>query len=193
MARPKAFHPTAALDCALEVFWQQGYKATSLQDLLQAMQLSKSSFYETFGSKHALYLAAIDRYRETAIAPYVKLLSAQDNGHQAIAAVFAALVEQLDCPAGRRGCFMQNAAVESAPHDAATAARVRDGQGAFEDAFYRAVRRAQAQGQIALDQDPRALARFLTSSMYGLLVMAKTAPGRQVLEDVVGVVLSTLA
>jgi TetR/AcrR family transcriptional repressor of nem operon len=192
MARPKTFHPTAALDCALEVFWQQGYKATSLQDLLQAMRLSKSSFYETFGSKHALYLAAIDRYRETTLAQYVDILSVQDHGCQAITAVFAALIEHVDCPGGRRGCFMQNAAVESAPHDAATAARVRDSHHAFEDAFYRAVRRAQLQRQIAMDKDPRAMARFLTSSMYGLFVLGKMAPSRQVLEDVVGVVLSTL-
>ena len=193
MARPKAFDPAQALDCALEVFWHQGYEATSLQDLLEAMGLSKSSFYETFGSKHALYLAAMDRYRETAIARYVRLLGDQDDGLQAIADVFAALVAQLDCPQGRRGCFMNNAMVESAPHDAATEARVREAQRTLEDAFYRAVRRAQAQGQIVLEKDPRALARFLTSSMHGLLSVAKMAPGREALEDVAGVVISTLA
>ena len=193
MARPKAFDPAQALDCALEVFWHQGYEATSLQDLLEAMHLSKSSFYETFGSKHTLYLQAMDRYRETAIAQYVHRLGEQDDGRQAIAEVFAALVDQLDCPQGRRGCFMNNAAVESALHDAATEARVREAQCALEDAFFRAVKRAQAHGQIALEKDPRALARFLTSSMHGLLVMAKLAPGRQALEDVAHVVISTLA
>jgi TetR/AcrR family transcriptional repressor of nem operon len=192
MARPKAFDPTEALDCALQVFWHQGYEATSLQDLLAAMTLSKSSFYETFGSKHALYLAAIDRYRATAIAQYVCILREHNNGRQAIADVFAALVEQLDCPHGRRGCFMNNAAIESASRDAATEARVREAHRALEDAFYRAVRRAQALGQIPLDKDPRALARFLTSSMQGLLVMAKMAPGREALDDVARVVLSTL-
>jgi TetR/AcrR family transcriptional repressor of nem operon len=192
MARPKAFHPTAALDCALEVFWQHGYEGTSLQALLQAMRLSKSSFYETFGSKHALYLAAIDRYRATTFAQYVRLLREQDDGRQAIVDVFAALVTQLDCPQGRRGCLMNNAAIESAPHDTATEARVREAQRALEDAFYGAVRRAQAQGQVALAKDPRALARFLTCAMSGLLVMAKMAPGREALEDVVRVVISTL-
>jgi TetR/AcrR family transcriptional repressor of nem operon len=193
MARPKAFDPTAALDCALQVFWRQGYEATSLQDLLDAMTLSKSSFYETFGSKRALYLASIDRYRATAIAQYVRLLREHDDGRQAIAAVFAALVEHLDCPQGRHGCFMNNATIESAPHDAATAARISEAHRALEDAFYRAVRRAQTQGQVALDKDPRALARFLTSSMQGLLVMAKLAPGHEALDDVARVVISTLA
>ena len=121
----------------------------------------------------------------------MRILREHADGRQAIADVFAALVAQLDCLQGRRGCFMNNATVESAPHDAATEARVREAQRALEDAFYRAVRRAQAQGQILLDKDPRALARFLTSSMQGLLVMAKMAPGREALYDVARVVLST--
>lgn len=192
MPRPKAFDPTEALDCALAVFWHKGYEATSLQDLLGAMTLSKSSFYETFGSKHALYLAAIDRYCETTLAPYLRILRDQDGGRQAIADVFAILVNRLDCPEGRRGCFMNNAAIESAPHDAVAEARVREAQRSLEDAFYRAVRRAQTQGQVAPEKDTRALARFLASSMHGLLVMAKVAPGRDAMEDVVGVVMSTL-
>jgi len=193
VARPKAFDPTQALDCALEIFWHRGYEATSLQDLLAAMRLSKSSFYETFGSKHALYLAAMDRYCDTALAQYVRILKDRDDGRGAIVDVFAALVDQLDCPQGRRGCFMNNAAIESAPHDAATEARVREAQRALEDAFYRAVRRAQGQGHVALEKDPRALARFLACSMHGLLVMAKMAPGREALEDVTHVVIGALA
>jgi TetR/AcrR family transcriptional regulator, transcriptional repressor for nem operon len=193
MPRPKNFDPTEALDCALQVFWNRGYEATSLQELLDAMTLSKSSFYETFGSKHALYLAAIDRYRETALAQYVRILKDQDDGRQAIADVFEILIDQLDCPQGRRGCFMNNAAIESALHDAAAETRIREAQRTLEDAFYRAVRRAQTQGHIALEKDPRALARFLTSNMYGLLVMAKMAPGRDALQDVSRVALSALA
>lgn len=193
MARPKAFDPTEALDCALQVFWNQGYEATSLQDLLKAMSLSKSSFYETFGSKHTLYLAAIDRYRETALAQYGRILRDQDDGWQAITDVFAALLDQLNCPQGRRGCFLNNAAIERVPHDADADVRIREAQRALEDAFYRAVRRAQTQGHIALEEDPRAMARFLVNNMYGLLVMAKMAPGREAMEDVARLVIGALA
>ncbi|MCH7554884.1 MAG: TetR family transcriptional regulator, partial [Proteobacteria bacterium] len=70
-ARPREFDTTQALDRAMRVFWAQGYDATSLCDLLCAMGLSKSSLYETFGSKHELYLAALDHYNRTVTATHV--------------------------------------------------------------------------------------------------------------------------
>ena len=64
MGRPKTFDETAALDQAMQVFWAKGYAPTSLTDLLAATGLSKSSLYETFGSKHDLFLKALERYRD---------------------------------------------------------------------------------------------------------------------------------
>ena len=53
--RPRQFNEEQALEAAMEQFWAVGYEATSLQDLLRVMKLSKSSLYQTFGSKHDLF------------------------------------------------------------------------------------------------------------------------------------------
>jgi AcrR family transcriptional regulator len=55
MGRPKEFDVEEALSSAMNVFWSQGFKAASLSDLTTSMEISKSSFYETFGSKHDLF------------------------------------------------------------------------------------------------------------------------------------------
>lgn len=64
MARPREFDEEAAVAAATEVFWRRGYNATSVRDLGEALQLSPSSLYRTFGDKHQLFLRALDRYRE---------------------------------------------------------------------------------------------------------------------------------
>lgn len=192
MPRPKEFDSTEALDQAVQVFWRKGYEATSLQDLLAAMKLSKSSFYETYGSKHELFLGAVDRYTKTRLESLAARLKSGVSGRESIEHAFAELAQALVDSSGRRGCFLNNCAVELAPHDPAVEARVRHGVQMMEDAFYHALRRAQAQGEVSAAKDPRALARFLTSSMNGLQVMAKFNPGQSRIEDVVRVVLETL-
>lgn len=59
MARALEFNRSAALDKALVLFWRKGYQAASLSDLLQAMDISRSSFYATFGDKRSLYLECL--------------------------------------------------------------------------------------------------------------------------------------
>ena len=85
------------------------------------------------------------------------------------------------------------AAVEVAPRDGAAAARVGACLERFETAFQRAVRRGQAAGEIPPERDARALARFLTASLQGLLVLAKAKADREVLNDVARIALGTLA
>ena len=50
------FNIDNAIDQAINVFWAKGYKSTSLNDLLDAMEINKGSFYNTFGSKKKNYL-----------------------------------------------------------------------------------------------------------------------------------------
>ncbi len=193
MARPREFNQGEALESAMQLFWAKGYEATSLSDLVGAMGLSKSSFYDTFGSKHALFLSAIDHYNETvASRRAAALIAGAGGGRAGIAAVFERIAGDMAGRDGRRGCFVNNCAVETAPHDDAVAERVCAGFACIEEAFYEAVRRGQVDGEIAAGRDARALARFLTSSLNGLIVMAKADPDRAALEDVVGVVLSAI-
>ena len=62
--RPREFDADGARDIAMQLFWSHGYDATSLSDLLLAMDLSKSSLYQTFESKLSLFELCLERYRE---------------------------------------------------------------------------------------------------------------------------------
>ena len=118
MGRPREFVPAEALRDALEVFWEKGYQATSLDDLTAAMHLSRSSFYACFGSKHAVMMAAVALYADELFAR----LEAMASSLPAVEAVHAVLAAIAGVDAGRRGCFFVNSVTELAPHDAALSA-----------------------------------------------------------------------
>ena len=171
----------------MAVFWDKGFEATSLQDLIGAMEISKSSFYETFGSKHDLFLSAIENYINAQVAGLINQLDEEASGKKAVENVFAYFVEY-----GEKGCFLCNCAVEFAQRDPAVAECISRSLGQIEEAYHRAVVRGQKAGEIPADRDARALAKFLVNSENGIFVSAKSGMNRKSLTDVMKVTLSVL-
>jgi TetR/AcrR family transcriptional repressor of nem operon len=192
MARRKEFDRDEALQKAMEVFWSRGYEAASIQDLVEHMGINRQSLYDTFGDKHALYLQALDRYREVEGQRLFELLGKPGSVKKALRQLFQNVVERAFCGEERRGCFVGNAMSELAGRCKETATKTCGEAEAAEEAFHRALLRGQKQGEIKARRDLRAVARFLYSSLHGLHLMAKATRDRKALEDVVNVTLSVL-
>lgn len=192
MARPREFDATEALNAAMQVFWSQGYEATSLNDLIGAMELSKSSFYDTFGSKHEVFLAAIEHYKKTVAAQVAAVSGLDSPARKLIASLFERAVSRMTEEEGQRGCFLNNCAVEVALHDPAAKELIGGGFDIMEDTLLALVERGQQEGDIDPEKDARALARYLTSSLHGLMVVGKANPDPAVLADIAKIVLTAL-
>jgi TetR/AcrR family transcriptional regulator, transcriptional repressor for nem operon len=192
MPRSKAFDPDTALQKAMQVFWERGYEATSIEDLVQGMGINRFSLYSTFGDKHQLFVAVLERYSATIVATLMGELEHSAAGLPAIRKFFTRLVEFFASARGWRGCLITNTAVELAPHDPQAAAKVQAYVVRLEEAFYRVLLQAQQTQQLASSHACRDLARFLAGSALGLGVLAKTSPGRQALEGYAAVVVSVL-
>jgi TetR/AcrR family transcriptional repressor of nem operon len=191
MPRAKAFDSDEALQKAMQVFWERGYEATSVQDLVQGMGINRFSLYSTFGDKHQLFVAVLERYCDTIVADLVGELEQSTAGLADIRQFFTRLVDFFASAKGWRGCLITNTAVELAPHDPQAAAKVQAYVVRLEEAFYRVLLQAQ-RVQPRAAHACRDLARFLTGSALGLGVLAKTSPGRRALEGYTKVVLSVL-
>jgi len=190
VARTKEFEPLAALDAATELFWRKGYEAASMRELLDAMGIGRGSFYDTFGDKHALFLAALDRFQEVRTSWLEEVL--RGEGLDGIEEVFRGSLDGLFQFQPRRGCLLANSAVELAPHDPEVAARISGYIDRTEEAFHGALGRARDRGEIPSEGDPRALARFLVNTLHGLRVLARAGADRETLEDTVRVALGAL-
>ena len=193
MARPKEFNPDEALDKAVELFWFKGYRATSIQDLVDHLGINRGSLYGTFGDKHALFLAALDRYQTQQTTLMLAVLEDTSySAKEAIQKLFNDVVHEAATSSQRRGCLMTNSAVELSPHDPETETRVAADLEQIEAAFYKAIVRGQAELEIPPDNDPQPLARYLTSCLQGLKVVSKIKADSRCLQDIVDMTLLAL-
>lgn len=183
MARSKEFDPDAALQAALELFWERGYEATSMADLVEHLGVARASLYATFGNKHDLYLTALKRYVETRAPDPIELLSQPGPALPAVRALVELYAEESIADERRRGCLIVNAAAELMPQDTAVTRFVEAKWAALEAALTSALIRARAQGELGPDADPAALARFLLVVLQGLRITAKGSPDPGRLRD----------
>jgi len=192
IGRPKNFNPEQVLADAMNVFWLKGYEAASLQNLLRAMKLSKSSFYQTFESKHSLFLACIEYYRNGVLELLRGALTKEGLAKSNIEAVFLEIVEEARNPDRRIGCLVMNTASEVGQRDAVVAEAIDESIKKFEALFLAAVKQGQEDGSVSADKDARALAQFLTTALAGLKNMVKAGKSPQYIKKTVQVAISAL-
>ncbi|TDD57187.1 TetR family transcriptional regulator [Nonomuraea terrae] len=190
MGRPRTFDIDTAVDRAMELFWRQGFEATSTEDLVEGLGIARGSLYKAFGSKEQLYALALRRYCERHAVGLIEILERADQVRPAIRAVLLELVEA-DLADPERGCLLVNAATERSAHRD-TVRQVSRTMGQIEAALAGALERARARGEIAADKNPRELAQFLTTFLQGLRVMGKARADRAFLENAVEVALGAL-
>lgn len=193
MPRPCGFDRDEILDRALAVFWEKGYTATTLADLLAATGLARSSLYAAFGDKHGLFCAVLDRYVDALVAPALAPLAdpARPCRIRLEAWLRRVISDAVAC-GDRRGCFLGNTAAELAPRDPAVAARVRMALERVGAALHALLEEARETGEIDPGKDALALSRFFTATGQGLRLMAKAGADPRVLDDVVRQALSVL-
>lgn len=192
MARTREFDEDVALDRALEVFWSAGYKAASLEQLLDATGLSRSSLYQTFGNKRRLLMACLRFYADKLWTGLMAPITRDDAGRPEIEAVLRGAIDQAGCTQGQRGCFVNNCLAEIAPHDPVILRAVRMIMEKLESQMTRAVANGQAAGTIHRRETPEALAHFLVNTLSGLNLAAKSRPPAARLENIVRVALRAL-
>jgi TetR/AcrR family transcriptional regulator, transcriptional repressor for nem operon len=192
MARTKDFDETEVLAKAIKLFWQKGYNGTSMQDLVDNLQISRSSLYDTFGDKHQLYLKALDSYKQTEGAKRCQILNGSVPAKVAIRQLMDLTIQEMLRDKQNKGCFLINSAVETAPHDKDANAIVCQNERQLEDAFCEVIKKGQADGEISSKQTPRALARFLFNTIVGIRVNGKSTTDKTVFDDIIHLTMSVL-
>ena len=173
--RPLAFDPEQALQAALQLFWAQGYEATSTAQLITAMGISKSSLYQCFGSKQDLYNRCLEHYGEMTADYMRSALTQAQSPKQFVLDLVAGTAAQAGDANLPGGCFIVNTACELGANNAFAGALLLKRR---DKAFYviaDAVKAMQTCGEICERKDANALARQIFACICGMKVMDKMA------------------
>jgi TetR/AcrR family transcriptional regulator, transcriptional repressor for nem operon len=192
MARTKKFNQEAVLDKAVQLFWEKGYNATSANDLVNELGLSRSSLYDTYGDKRKLFILSLNRYRNEIVEKTIKMIDDSTDIRVTIKDIFTLVIEQDIHSKIPKGCFMVNSTVELAPHNSEIAEIVNANMQDIEDALFRVIKKGQDIGEFSKSHTARSLARFVFNAISGLRVASKSGVDKKVLNDIVKVTLSAL-
>ncbi len=125
MIMTRQFDEATVLDRVLDVFWSQGWQATSMADLAEAAAVQRGSLYHAYASKEHLFELAFDRYAERVLAESRRALDAP-TARLALERFFEASINSMTADVPPRGCFTTKTAVESAAIGASALRRVRE-------------------------------------------------------------------
>lgn len=191
MARKPEFDRGAVLTSAMSTFWQRGYEATSMADLLDATGLSKSSLYAAFGGKHDVFLSSYDLYRDRQ-ADRLRSILDQSPAPHGIRDFFEQIISGGSDELQRFGCMSTNQAAERGAQDESVRTRVAFDYQLLEDAFTDHLRTGQDNGTVPDTVDAQSAASALVTAFSGFQLTVRADMDRNRLRRALDYLLAPL-
>ena len=179
--RPRTFDKDQALDAVLAVFWRNGYQGASLAELTKATGLTKPSLYAAFGNKEALYLAALQRYREQQLIKHAEALANNSDLKMAMREFLRSVATMLTAKDLPGGCMVVNSTVAcdigALPQRVVAAIGETVNQSSFgllKNRLQNELKKRNLPAGTPVEQ----LADYFSAIMSGMAVMAKVNVGK---------------
>ena len=181
--RPRTFDKDVALSSAMFLFWDRGYEGVSIDDLTEAMGISLSSLYASFGNKEDLFLSALDKYEKEIGMYWVPILEDTADGREAFLKMFEAASRELTRPDLPRGCMMTLALLHASPELEPLRRKLNKRRAAALDIITARLRRAVMDGDLPEKAPVGNLAQMLMTVFQGMTVRARAGADRKELQQ----------
>ncbi len=182
--RPKTFDETEALTAAMHYFWEHGYDNTSLDNLLKAMGIKKSSFYATFKSKEEVFSRCLALYRED-LYKQVKALKEQVGPKKAMLMLTDMTIKELEETGNVKGCLLINSGKECFNRYTDLSHQIKIEFNFIQDLFVEFVKEAQELGEITSSKDAHVISGRYMNTLNGLVVTIQAGATQALIDDLV--------
>ena len=174
------------------MFWEHGYHATSVQDLMKAAGVQKQSLYCAFGDKRSLFLKCLNLYSKQTLFAIHKMLNETDSAVEGIERVMWFVAQPPGSKSCPPGCLMANTALELGLNDPGVAEEIRRMFRGVEKMLAGAVKKAQTQGEISKEIDCVAIAQGLANTISGIRILEKTGASNRHMRTVLETALAAI-
>jgi AcrR family transcriptional regulator len=173
------------LDCALRLFWDKGFEATSVSDLTKAMQITPPALYSAYGDKKRLFLEAVDRYEQRIGCFAQEALLEEPTAKRAIERLLRGALRAFANPASPKGCLVVLGAINCTAESGDIYLELAERRRNAEKAVRARIAAGRVEGELAEDADVDALAGMVTATLFGLALKAKDGATRAQLHKIV--------
>lgn len=173
MPRTKQFDEKEVLNKAMELFWEKGFHATSMQDLVSHLGINRASLYDTFGGKDALFESAFSLYRKTSAGIIQDLLETEPSVKEGFKKLFQKAIKESLHAEGGKGCFVVNTTTELLPGDEKIQKVLLEHKTITENLFTAFVQKGIQNGELDKDKNPNEIGLMLFALFNGIRVLAK--------------------
>lgn len=167
MPKVETFDKELVLKKATDVFHEKGFNATSMQDLVDATALNRSSIYNSFGNKLDLFLECLKSYQGIYTIKISETLHKADNSFNAIELLFEFYLNEIVKDGDDKGCLITNCTSEMANQEQSIINFLSSNQRSFMALLEELVAKGQEESTINLKRTSKEYALYLFSSIQG--------------------------
>jgi len=186
------FDFSRAVARATHLFWKNGYRNTSVRDLMKVMTIGEGSFYNTFRSKRYLYLECLKHYNLTVNQRRLNALLEQKSVKEGVRAFFRTLLDDLDNPRTPALCMLAGSVSADVLADRELSRVVLDDMAAFSRSFSERLAVAKLAGELQADFNEKTATRVLVTFLMGLFRTIRVLYSRSEMEEEVEMLLRGL-
>lgn len=192
MARPEVFNREEVLVKARDLFWDKGFNGTSMNDLVETTGLNRSSLYNSFGNKMAIYKTVLIKYQEDSQDIFQNAIQRASNPRDAIQFIFENFISEIIKDTKGKGCFSLNCKAELSRSNLSIKEYLDKMQELSIELFRELIQEGQELGLINKSESAEDYAYYLFSSFQGLRMTGILTRNRDRLEHIVGNTLQVL-
>jgi AcrR family transcriptional regulator len=191
MPREKAYNREEVLDKAMNLFWENGYKTTSVRMLEKIMGINQFSIYSSFESKENLFIEALRKYREhVKVHVFYDLLKPKASLTD-LELFFIRFMREIRNKQKMKGCLVVNTTSEIGLNNDQIARELKGYFCFVKDMLTVVLRNAVKTGELEENANIDRLANYLLGIMQGVSVASKVSTESEI-GDFISVSLSAI-